>query len=127
VNKPLASSRLSGLRLLVVEDEWMVAEHIVMLLEDFGCIVAGPVATVAEALAIVADQALDGVLLDANLNGESSAPIAAALDARAIPFVVVTGYGRLGLPTHVMNAAPRLTKPFSTVDLETILIAAFLV
>jgi len=104
----------------------MVAEHITMMLEDLGCSVAGPVATIEEALVIVETEAPDGVLLDANLNGESSAPIASFLHARAIPFVVVTGYGGLGLPTEAMNAAPRLAKPFSSVDFEKVLIAAFL-
>ena len=104
----------------------MVAEHIVMMVEALGCAVAGPAATIEEALAIIETEAPDGVLLDANLNGESSAPIATLLHARAIPFVVVTGYGRLELPTEAMNAAPRLAKPFSTVDFEKMLIAAFL-
>ncbi|MDB5555331.1 MAG: histidine kinase [Rhizobium sp.] len=104
----------------------MVAEHITFILEDLGCVVAGPVATIEEALAIAEAEAPDGVLLDANLNGESSAPIATFLQARAIPFVVVTGYGALELPTEAMNAAPRLAKPFSSVDFEKTLIAAFL-
>lgn len=117
---------LSGVRLLVVEDEWMVAEHICMLLEDHGCTVYGPVATVEEALTIVEREAPDGVLLDANLNGDSSAPIAAVLHARSIPFVVVTGYGRLELPTDVMNGAPRLAKPFTTADFQKTLIDTFL-
>lgn len=125
---PMARSALSlsELRLLVVEDEWMVAEHIGMLLEDQGCAISGPVATVEEALAIMELVAPDGVLLDANLNGNSSAPLAAVLHARSIPFVVVTGYGSLELPTDVMNGAPRLAKPFSTADFQKTLIAAFL-
>ncbi|MEO7687821.1 MAG: response regulator [Sphingomonas sp.] len=109
-----------------MEDEWMVAEHITMMLEDLGCSVAGPVASIEEALALVEAEAPDGVLLDANLNGESSAPIATFLHARAIPFVVVTGYGGLDLPTEVMNAAPRLAKPFSSANFENALVAAFL-
>jgi len=104
----------------------MVAEHITMILEDLGCAVAGPVATIDEALAILEADSPDGVLLDANLDGESSAPIAAFLQARAIPFVVVTGYGQLELPTEAMNSAPRLAKPFSTADFEKTLVAAFL-
>ena len=61
-------SVLAGLRLLVVEDEYMIAEHISMLLEDLGCDVAGPVATIEEALAMLEGGGLDGALLDANLN-----------------------------------------------------------
>lgn len=118
-------SSLSGLRVLVVEDEYMVATHIEMLLEDCGCDVVGPASTVESALELVKAGRLDGVLLDANLNGFSSAPVAAALDAEAVPFVVVTGYGRLELPTDALSAAPRLGKPFNNAEFEKTLVAAF--
>ena len=116
---------LSGLRLLVVEDEYMVAVHIEMLLEDYGCEVVGPVATVNKALELVQAGHLDGALLDANLNGVSSAPIAEALDAGSVPFVVVTGYGRLDLAADALSAAPRLGKPFNNAEFEKTLVAAF--
>lgn len=119
-----AVSALSGLRILVVEDEYMVAEHICMMLEDFGSDIAGPVGTVEEALAIVNDGALDGALLDTNLNGDSSAPIAAALLAASVPFVVATGYGALELEDECLNRAARLIKPFSETELKVTLIAA---
>ena len=122
---PQSPSPLSGLRLLIVEDEYMVADHIGMLLEDFGCEVAGYASTVAEALDLIGSVALDGVLLDGNLNGDSSAPVAVELRSRSIPFVVATGYGQLELGTEVLNGAPRLAKPFSNVDFERSLLAAF--
>ncbi|QPC95940.1 response regulator [Mesorhizobium sp. INR15] len=118
-------SVLVGLRLLVVEDEFMIAEHIGMLLEDFGCDVAGPVATIEEALAAVDEGGLDGALLDANLDGESTAPIAAALRAASVRFVVVTGYGAHELADEALNHAPRIIKPFSTAELEATLVGAF--
>lgn len=116
---------LSDRRLLVVEDEFMVAEHIAMLLEDFGCQVVGPVGTIEEALEAVAEGALDGALLDANLDGNSSAPVAAALQAAAVPFVVVTGYGARKLADDIIDGAPRLVKPFSPGELGATLVAAF--
>lgn len=116
---------LSGLRLLVVEDEYMVATHIEMLLEECGCDVVGPVGTVEKALELVRAGHLDGALLDANLNGTSSAPIADALDAGSVPFVVVTGYGWLDLATDALSAAPRLGKPFNNAEFERTLVAAF--
>ena len=119
------SSPLSGLRLLIVEDEYMVADHIGMLLEDFGCEVAGYASTVAEALDLIGSERLDGVLLDGNLNGDSSAPVAIELRSRSIPFVVATGYGCLELNAEALNGAPRLAKPFSTFDFERSLLAAF--
>ena len=118
-------SVLAGLRLLVVEDEYMIAEHIGIQLEDFGCDVAGPVSTIEEALAILKGGGLDGVLLDANLNGESSAPIAAALNVASVPFVVATGYGSRELGDDALNAAPRIIKPFGKAELEATLAAAF--
>lgn len=122
---PQPLSPLSGLRLLVVEDEYMVAEHIGMLLQDLGCEVAGFATTVAEALDLVRSVALDGVLLDGNLNGDSSGPVAVELRARAIPFLVATGYGKLELDAEALNGAPRLAKPFSTIDFERTLLTTF--
>lgn len=117
-------SALAGLRLLVVEDEYMVAEHLGMLLEDFGCDLAGPVGTIEDAHAALHEGGLDGVLLDANLDGESSAVIAIELHALGVPFVVVTGYGACDLRDETLNRAPRLTKPFSTAELQRVLVAA---
>lgn len=118
-------SVLAGLRLLVVEDDYMIAEDISMQLEDFGCDVAGPVGTIEEALAMVKKGGLDGALLDANLNGESSAPIAAALNEASIPFVVATGYGSRELSDAALNAAPRIIKPFGKLQFGATLVAAF--
>ena len=70
-------SAVAGLKVLVVEDEYYIALSIEMFLEDLGCEVLGPVATIEEALAIVRSEGLDGVLLDANLKGTSSTPVAA--------------------------------------------------
>ena len=124
--QPSTPSPLGGLRVLVVEDEYMVADHIGMLLEDLGCVVAGFASTVAEALDLVRSEQLDGVLLDGNLNGDSSGPVAIELRAQSIPFVVATGYGQLELNAVALNGAPRLAKPFSNVEFERTLVAAFL-
>ena len=123
--QPQPPSPLTGLRVLVVEDEYMVADHLGMMLEDLGCEVAGFAATVAEALDLVRSEQLDGVLLDGNLNGDSSGPVAIELRARSIPFVVATGYGQLELNAEALNGAPRLAKPFSNVEFERTLVAAF--
>ena len=118
-------SALAGLRLLVVEDDYMIAEDISMQLEDFGCDVAGPVGTIEEALGMLKRGGLDGALLDANLNGESSAPIAVALNDASIPFVVATGYGSRELSDGALDAAPRIIKPFGKLQLGTAMVAAF--
>ena len=119
-----ATSVLAGLRILVVEDEYIIAEAITMMLEDFGCIVVGPIATIEEAIAAVNDGGLDGALLDANLHGHSSAPVGVALRAAAVPFIVATGYGTLPLE-DALNRAPRISKPFNESNLYSTLITTF--
>ncbi len=85
----------------------------------------GPVGTIEQALEYVAEGGLDGALLDANLDGTSSAPIADALQVGSVPFIVVTGYGARKLDDEVLDCAPRLIKPFSTANLGETLLAAF--
>jgi two-component sensor histidine kinase/CheY-like chemotaxis protein len=96
----------------VIEDEPLIAMNIAMLLEQAGAQVAGPAATVSDALDLIAKNELDGALLDANLRGQPAGEIAAALTRKAIPFVFVTGYGREVLPRSFARA-PMLKKPFT--------------
>lgn len=114
-----------GCKILVVEDEWLIAQHLSMLLEDMGCAVVGPVAKVDQAIEKIAAETIDCALLDANLNGTSSSPIVDALVAVGVPLIIVTGYGGLDLPTDAMNAAPRLNKPFTEPELQRMLSAIF--
>ena len=124
--KPRARPPLAGLRVLVVEDEMLVGDYLVMLLEDLGCDVVGPVPTIATALAAVRAERLDGVLLDANLEGVGSGPLAEELRTRALPFVVVTGYGSLPLVGDALNDAPRVSKPLDSAALGRVMTATFL-
>ena len=103
---------LSGRRLLIVEDEPLVAMDNAAELEDAGAIVVGTAGNVKDALRLVEASALDGALLDANLNGESVDHIAAALAHRGVPFIFVSGYGRESLP-RAFASTPVLGKPFS--------------
>ena len=103
----------------------MIAEHLSMMLEDMKFEVVGPVGNVADALAKIEGEQIDCALVDANLNGNSSAPIVDALSAKNVSFIMVTGYGGLELPSDAMNAAPRLTKPFTEPELANALSAVF--
>jgi CheY-like chemotaxis protein len=85
--------RLAGKRVLVVEDEPLVALDIVAELEGAGADVVGSAGTAKEALHIIDNTLLDAALLDANLRGHPVGEIAAALAARNVPFLFVTGYG----------------------------------
>ena len=86
------------LRVLLVEDEFMIAEFIAGLLTARGMVVAGQVGTIAEALTAIETTAFDCAVLDVNLNKESIAPVADRLAATGKRYVFLTGYGRHRLP-----------------------------
>jgi CheY-like chemotaxis protein len=88
------NSSFSGRRVLVVEDEMIVAWLLEDMLADLGCVVVGPAASINQALAIVDAEAIDAAVLDVNLEGQMSYPIADALAARGVPFVFSTGYDK---------------------------------
>ena len=113
---------LEGRRLLVVEDDYLVAQVLIDLLEDAGAVVTGPIGSVDEALALIADSPdrFDGAVLDVNLHGSKSYPIADALTARSIKFIFATGYGADALD-EPYRRCPRCEKPFD----QGALIAAF--
>lgn len=102
---------LRGLRVLIIEDEALIAMVYEDLLAEQGCESLGPAASVAQALALIAADPPDAALLDVNLDGEISGPVAERLHQEGIPFLVVTGYEDLGLGVPAMEAAPRLCKP----------------
>jgi DNA-binding NarL/FixJ family response regulator len=86
-----ASKVLQGCRVLMVEDEMLVAMELETLIPEQGCAVVGPAATVERALVLLAQERPDAAILDVNLDGMTAAPVAAALRAAAVPFVLVTG------------------------------------
>ena len=115
---------LSGRRVLLVEDEALVAMLLETILEDMGCVPVGPAGTVEEGLAMVADPApLDAALLDVNLAGHQVFPIAEALKARGVPFVFSTGYGESGLPDEWRGHAT-VQKPFTESAIRAALMKA---
>ena len=85
-------------RVLIVEDEWLIAEDTASRLRAAGYQVVGPVSSVAAALRLVEADTVDVALLDIQLNGETSLPIAETLLARGTPFAFVTGFGQRDLP-----------------------------
>ena len=103
-------------RVLLVEDDGLVGLDMKATLEHAGYEVLGPVATVAGALAVIASTKLDAALLDVNLSGEKSYALVDALAARAVPFVITTGYSIDDLPKKYGQHLV-LGKPFSPKDL----------
>ncbi len=108
-----ASSRKRGAeyRIIVIEDEPLIAMDIENELIAAGFTVLGPCATVEAALAMIEQHPADAAVLDANLHGQPVNAVAAALTQRSIPFVFATGYGRDSLPRG-FGTAPILPKPF---------------
>jgi len=114
-------SELRGRRIMVVEDEALVAMLVEDALVDAGFDVVGPVATVQEALTLLDQGAQpEAAVLDLNLAGETSTPIADALAERGVPFVVATGYGAAGLPSEHKDV-PVLAKPYDPIELTATL------
>lgn len=116
---------LTGLRILVVEDEAILAMLLEDMLEDLGCSLVGMASGVEDAMAAIGAHELDGVLLDMNLHGRRTVPIAEELARRSVPFLLVTGYGGGDGDAPVIKAAPRLQKPFTEQDLARRMEAAF--
>ena len=94
----VAELPLAGKRVVVVEDELLVALMLEDFLNDFGCDVVGPCGTVEKALHVVRTEALDLAVLDVNLAGERVYPVAEALAERQIPFLFLSGYGEEAIP-----------------------------
>lgn len=118
------SEPLQGLRILVVEDEMMVAMLMEDFLEEFGCTIVGPVATIDHALRLIASDAIDGAMLDLNLGGNAVCPVAQELARLRIPFLFVSGYGDQYM-NGSYNDRPRLSKPFRRLDLQRIMTETF--
>jgi len=114
---PPASRPLQGLRLLLVEDDSAFAAYLSSLFSGRGCAVLGPAHDVESALDLMEREGPAAALLDANLGGRLSGPVARALGARGAPFLVLTGYEELVAEDPVLSLAPRLRKPVDTATL----------
>jgi len=111
---------LSGRRVLVVEDEMLVLIMIEDMLADLGCKSVASAATIERALVQINAQVFDVALLDVNLNGTDSHPVAEALSARGVPFVYSTGNTGQSLREGYSDR-PLLKKPFKFDELAAIL------
>ena len=109
---------------LVVEDEVLVALDLELLLQLHGWRVLGPATTVAEALRLLSGQTPDIALLDLNLHGELATPVAEHLQARGVPFVVVSAYARPGQIVAAVDGAPVVGKPIDERRLIAVLTQA---
>jgi CheY-like chemotaxis protein len=113
---------LKGKRILVVEDEALIAVMVEDMLTDMGSVVVGPAATIEQALALARKEELDGAVLDVNVRGERIDPVADALSARGVPVLFATGYGEVRLASGA--TATVIDKPYTQEKLARGLAAA---
>ena len=105
-----------GARALIVEDEAIIAMTAEDMLDQLGCVTVASVSTLAGALAAAESGGFDFALLDVNLNGADSMPVAALLKKAGLPFVFTTGYGSI-VRGEEFEDSPLVTKPYRTKDL----------
>ncbi len=107
-----AADELGGLRVLIVEDEMLVAMLLEDMLEELGCVSVGVAPTVSQALsAIHESRELDAAILDVNLGGEKVFPVADRLTSDGVPFAFSTGYAPSDLAQRYPGS-PLLHKPY---------------
>jgi two-component SAPR family response regulator len=107
----------AGCRILVVEDEMLIALMIEDVVKDSEGEIVGPVATLEKALKLAGEEEFDAAILDVTIRGGKVYPVAELLLKRGIPFVFASGYGDWALPEE-LRGNPRLTKPFTAAALD---------
>lgn len=105
-----------GIQVLVVEDEYFLAQIVSDHLKHAGCEVIGPAGTIEDALDLVAEKALNCAVVDMNLGGEFSSPVIRALITRGIPVGLLSGYDQAAIP-DVFRELPFLHKPVNPSEL----------
>ncbi len=106
------------IRVLVVEDSFLIISALELAFDSFGWTMVGPATRVRKAMALVKSENFDAVLLDVNLDGEMSWDVAAALQARGVPFVLSTGYEIAAVLPDFLRGSRCVKKPFKIEELE---------
>jgi CheY-like chemotaxis protein len=111
---------LRGKRILIVEDEMLIAAMLEEILADLGATVVGPAATVADGLRLARTGEFDAAVLDVNVRNERIDPVTELLRERGIPMIFATGYGQGA--TATARGAPLIDKPYTKERLESALL-----
>jgi CheY-like chemotaxis protein len=115
---------LEGRRIMIVEDEYLIAMEVQDLLTELGAEVVGPFGRLAPAVEAVNREQLHGALLDVRLDGETIDAIAEALVARGVPVLLATGYEKAQLPPSLQHL-PMVRKPYDEKELRGLLERAY--
>jgi CheY-like chemotaxis protein len=118
-------SSLSGLRILIVEDDALVALNLQEFVESLGCSVVGPTGRLSEALAILDAEHIDGAMLDINLHGEMVYPLAERLAERETPMLFCSGYAFTSAVPERFAHYPQVAKPMVEHTLRTAMMETF--
>ena len=116
-----AADKLSGQRVLIVEDEYFLAQDLAEHLNHLGVEVVGPVGTITDALELLRCADIQGAVLDINLRGERVYPVADVLQQKQVPFVFASGYGGELEPSAYADI-PRCIKPLDFAELANALL-----
>jgi CheY-like chemotaxis protein len=116
-----AADKLSGQRVLIVEDEYFLAQDLAEYLNHLGVEVVGPVGTITDALELLRCADIQGAVLDINLRGERVYPVADVLQQKQVPFVFASGYGGELEPSAYADI-PRCIKPLDFAELANALL-----
>lgn len=108
-------------RILVVEDNYLLAEVVCDFIVDCGMQPVGPASGVETGLVYAREAAIDGAILDVNLDGRFCFPICAALVERNIPFAFLTGYSQLSIIPQAYRSVPLVAKPFDPGELRGVI------
>jgi CheY-like chemotaxis protein len=116
---------LKGQRILVVEDNFIMALDLSQMVEELGGAVVGPAGRLDEGMALAQSNDIDGAILDVNLDGANTFPLADGLLASDVPVIFATGYDMTMIPDR-FTQTPKLSKPFDLRSVEKAVRKAFL-
>jgi DNA-binding response OmpR family regulator len=107
----------NGAKVLIVEDEWLLAEHYASILRDAGYTIVGPAPSLDQATELLSKSAVDAALLDINLRDTLSYPLAERLATQQVPFAFITGYDPVDVPPKLAQN-PLVRKPAQPAELR---------